>query len=129
MEAFTQGKLAAEGVLSEANGNRSRDTITIVSGAGVIEPMTVLGLYTSGANVGKYGPAPAAAASTDVGNQVALAINLYRVDATSADAPAVTLTRDCEVIGANLTYEATVNDATKKTAKVAQLAAVGIIVR
>lgn len=129
MEAFTQGKLAAEGILSEANGNRSRDTITIVSGAGVIEPMTVLGLYTSGENAGKYGPAPADAASTDEGNQVAKAVNLCRVDATSADAPAAALTRDCEVIGANLTYEATVNDATKKAAKAAQLAAVGIIVR
>lgn len=129
MQSFTQGKLAAEGVLSEANGNRSRDEITIVSGAGVIAPMTVLGRYTSGPNAGKYGPAPAAAGDPDVGNQTACAINLYRVDATSADVNVAALTRDCEVIGTYLTYEATVNDAPKKTAKVAQLAAVGVIVR
>ncbi len=91
--------------------------------------MTVLGLYTSGANAGKYGPAPAAAADPDAGNQTARAINLYRVDATDADVKVAALTRNCEVIGANLTYEGTVDTAPEKTAKAAQLAAVGIIVR
>lgn len=129
MPVFTEGKHACEGVLSEASGNRSRDEITVASGSGVIEPMTVLGLYTSGPNAGKYGPAPAAAADPDVGNQTARAINLYRVDATDADVKVAALTRDCEVIGANLTHEATVNTAPEITAKAAELAAVGIIVR
>lgn len=129
MEVFTQGKAAVAGLLSEASGTRSREEITIVSGAGVIEPMTVLGLYTSGANAGKYAPSPVAAADPDVGNQTAKAVNLYRVDATDADAKAVVLARDCEVIGSNLSYEATVDTAPEKAAKAVQLAAVGIIVR
>ena len=129
MTVFTEGKHACEGVLSEATGNRSRDEITIPAGTGVVEAMTVLGAYTSGDDAGTYAPAPAAAADPDVGNQTAKAINLYRVDATEEDVRVAALTRDCEVIGANLTYEATVNTAPEKTAKAAQLAAVGIIVR
>ncbi|MEY4953493.1 MAG: hypothetical protein RL299_1917 [Pseudomonadota bacterium] len=129
MPVLTEGKHACEGVLSEASGNRSRDEITVASGSGVIAAMTVLGLYTSGANAGKYGPSPAAAADPDVGNQAAKAVCLYGVDATAADVKVAALTRDCEVIGGFLTYEATVDTAPEITAKAAQLAAVGIIVR
>ena len=37
--------------------------------------------------------------------------------------------RDAEVIGEDLVFDASVNDATKRNAKIAELAAVGIIVR
>ena len=63
------------------------------------------------------------------GQQNAVAVNLYRVDATDADAKAIVIARYSEVIGAHLTFEATVDDAAKKAAKAVQLASAGIIVR
>ena len=46
MSVKTEGRHAGEFLMSEAAGNRSRDTITIPSGTGVIVPGTVLGLVT-----------------------------------------------------------------------------------
>lgn len=64
------------------------------------------------------------------GSNIGAGILLAEVDATSADADGVALVRGpCEVNGNQLTYDANVDDATKKAAKVTQLAAVGIIVR
>lgn len=123
MAALTEGRYAAEFVLSEASGSRSRDNITIVSGAGVVAAGTVLGKITAS---GKYKP------STDTGSdggQTAIAISLYKVDATSADVAVAAITRDAEVNRNILTYDSTVSDDTKKSAKHTQLAAVGIIVR
>jgi hypothetical protein len=129
MTVFNEGRHPGEFLLTEANGQRSRENITIASGSGIIAPGTVLGKFTSGANEGKYGPAPAAAADPDVGNQTAVAVALYGCDATSADANIAAVARDAEVNGKTLTYASTVNDDAKKAAKIAQLAAVGIIVR
>ena len=215
--ALTETRHAAEFVLSEASGNRSRDAITIVSGAGIvragtvvgkialgaatpaavagntgngtlasatvgagakagvyravcIEPATDLGKFviedpdgitvgvatvgtqfvgggltftiadgstdfasgdaftlTVAAGSGKYTPAPATAAAD--GSNVALAVTLYEVDAAAADRKVAAIVRDAEVNGTILSYEATVDDATKKGVKHSQLAAVGIIIR
>lgn len=76
---------------------------------------------TVAAGSGKY----VAAAVGDIGNGILWAA----VDATSADAPAVAVTRSAEVAAAHLSYHSTVDDANKKATKAAQLAAVGIIVR
>lgn len=224
MTTLTEGRHAAEFVMSEASRSRSRDTITILSGAGVVKAGTVLGLIAAavaagsavaaadagntgngvltmdattpvlagakagvyravciepGANVGtfavfdpdgveigrhvvagaafatqikftiadgatdfvagdafsitvaagslKYVPAPHAEQADD--SDTPRAINLYEVDATSADVKVAAITRDAEVNGKLLTYEATVDDADKKAAKNAGLAALGIIVR
>lgn len=129
MTVFTEGKHPAEFLLSEAAGSRSRGVATILSGSGIIAPGTVLGKFTSGANAGKYNPAPAAADDPDVGNQTAVAIALYGCDATSADQKIAIIERDAEVNVNILTYAASVDDAPKRTAKATQLAAVGIIVR
>ena len=129
MDALTEGRYAGEGLLSEAEFGRSREAVTIASGAGVIKPGTVLGKYTSGANSGKYAPAPAAAADPDVGNQVAVAIALYGCDATSADQKIAVIARDAQWNGNTLTYEASVDTDNEKAAKAVQLAAVGIVVR
>lgn len=215
--ALTEGRHAAEFVLSEASGSRSRESITIVSGAGVvvagtvlgkiavgtatpaavagntsgsgtiasvavgagakvgvyrvvcIEPATNLGKFTvedpdgitvgvatvatefvgggltftitdatdfvSGdaftitvaAGSGKYTPAPYAAVAN--GSNVAVAISLYTVDATSADVAVSAIVRSAEVNGNILTYESTNDDATKKGTKNTMLASLGIIVR
>jgi hypothetical protein len=129
MTVLNEGRHPGEFLMSEANRQRSRDNITIASGSGVIAPGTVLGKFTSGANAGKYSPAPNAAADPNVGNQTAVAVALYGCDATSADADIAAVARDAEVNGKTLTYAPSVDDNTKKAAKNAQLAAVGIIVR
>jgi hypothetical protein len=123
MAVLTETRHAGEFVLSEGNGNISRDSITIVSGAGVVRAGTVLGKITAS---GKYTPSPATGAD---GSQVAVAVNLYEVDATSADVAVAAIMRDAEVNVNTLTYAASVDDNTKKAAKATQLAAVNIIVR
>lgn len=123
MTVFNEGRGAGEFLLSEANGNRSRDVVTVASGAGVIAPGTVLGKLTTG---GKYTPSPATGSD---GSQTGVAVALYGCDATSADQKLVVIARDAEVNVNLLAYASSVDDATKRAAKATQLAAVGIIVR
>ena len=110
-------------VMSEANGQRSRGTVTVASGAGPIEPGTVLGKITAS---GKY---IASAAGASDGSQTAVAIALYGCDATAADAPVAAIVRHAEVNAALLIYHADRDQAAEKTAANGALAAVGIIVR
>lgn len=123
---FTEGRHATEGLLSEANFHRSRDNIVIASGAGVIVPGTVLGKIAAS---GKYVPSADAEVIGEEGAETAVAIALYGCDATSADQKIAAITRDAEWNGHTLTFDASVNDATKKATKAAQLAAQGIIAR
>ncbi|MAU95429.1 MAG: head decoration protein [Fulvimarina sp.] len=123
MVTFTEGRHACEGLLSEANFHRSRDNITVVSGAGILAPGTVLAKITAS---GKY---KASTATGSDGGQTANAILLYPVDATAADVQVAAITRDAEWNVHTLSYDSTVDDDTKKAAKHVQLAAVGIIVR
>jgi hypothetical protein len=126
MTTFTEGRHPTEGLLSEANYHRSRDNIVIASGAGVIVPGTVLGRVTAS---GKYLPSTNALVEGDEGAETGVAIALYGCDATSADQRISAITRDAEWNGHTLTFEATVNDATKRATKLSQLAAKGIIAR
>lgn len=126
MTVFTEGKRATEGVLSEDQNGLSRDEITIASGAGVIAPLTVLGKITAS---GKYIPSPAAEVVGSEGAEVAVAVNLYGVDATDADVKVAAITRLAALNGNYLTYDASRNlDAEKLAARV-DLAAEHIIVR
>ena len=123
MTILTEGKHAASFILSEASGMRSRDTITIVSGAGVVLAGTVLGKITAS---GKYTPSTVAAAD---GSQTAAAVNIYEVDATSADVEVAGITRDAEVNKNELTFAADADTAPEQAAKLVSLATVGIIAR
>lgn len=123
MTVFTEGRKPAEGILSEANGQRSRENVVIAAGSGVIAPMTVLGKVNAS---GKF--IPSAIGATD-GSEIAVAIAIYGCDATAADQKVAALGRDAEVRGSALTYHSTVDTAPERAAKAAQLAAVGIIVR
>lgn len=69
------------------------------------------------------------AAAVSDGSQTAVAITLYGVDATSADATVTVLARTAEVNGAELVRAASINTPTLVAAQNAQLAAVGIVVR
>lgn len=123
MPVLNEGRYPGEFLLSEANGERSRDAITVASGAGVVAAGAVLGRVTAS---GKYVLSPDTGAD---GSQTAVAVALYGCDATSADQKIAAILRDAEVNVNVLTYAASVNDATKRGTKATQLATVGIIVR
>lgn len=123
MAVKTEGARAESCVLSEANGTRSRDVVTILADSGVITPGTVLGKITAS---GKYKPATATGSD---GAQTAAAVALTGVDSTGADGTVVALVRDAEVIKPELSYHSSVDDQAKKDAKNVQLAGVGILAR
>ncbi|MEP3049424.1 MAG: head decoration protein [Roseibium sp.] len=113
-------------VLTEANGNRSRDTVTILSGEGKLEPGTVLGMVTASE---KYVVSPNASVGGKEGAEAATAVLAYGVDATSADVEAIVVSDDAEVKSPMLIYDASVDDAAKTSAKQTQLRSVGIKAR
>lgn len=123
MTVLNEGRHPGEFLLTEANGQRSRENITVASGAGVIAPGTVLGKVTAS---GKYLASAVGAAD---GSETAVAIALYGCDATSADAQIAAIVRDAEVNANTLSYHADRDQAAEKAAANADLAAAGIIVR
>lgn len=120
---FLEPRHPGEFLLSEAEGQRSRESVTVASGAGIIAPGTVLGRVTAS---GFFVPSPAT--GTD-GSQTAVAIALYGCDATSAAQRIAVIQRDAEVMADSLVYAASVTDAPGRAAKATQLAVNGIIVR
>ena len=107
----------------EVNPNYTRETITLLAGlpypvGSVLGKITVNGKYTLSTNTG-----------TD-GAETAVAVLLYAVDATLADATGIVLARGPAIVSrAGLAYDASVDDGSKITAKLSQLAAAGIIAR
>lgn len=126
METKIEGPRNLAFVLSEGNGKISREVVTIKSGAGKLEPGTVLGALTTG---GKYIPSPNAEVEGSEGAETASAVLAYAVDATSADQEAVVIRRHAEVKEPMLIFHTSVDNANKVAAKVAQLAASTIIAR
>jgi hypothetical protein len=126
MAALTEGRHPGEFILSEASGSRSRDSITIKTGAGVVKAGTVVGKITAD---GKYWPSHDGIDTGEEGAETAVAVTIYEVDATDADQAVAAITRDAEVNGKVLEYASTVTTDPEKAAKHAELSAVGIIVR
>lgn len=122
MVAKTDHLGAGAFIKSEANGDLSRETVTIASGNGKLLAGTVLGKITAS---GKYKPYDNDAAD---GTQTAAAILVYDVDATSADVAAVVIVRLAEVWTSRLQWAASVLLAEKAPAYV-ELAAANVIVR
>ena len=107
----------------EVNPNYTREVITLQLGLSY-PAGSVLGRITAS---GKYTLSPATGAD---GSQTAVAVLLYPVNATLADAVGIIVTRGPAIVSrAALAYEATVNDAAKIATKITQLGAVGIIAR
>lgn len=119
----TERKYREEAVLSEANGHRSRETITVVSGQNLVAG-TVIGKITAS---GKYAVADNVTPASD-GSQTAAGVLLEDADASGGDVAAVALLRDAEVKGPCLTYMAGAS-AGNKTSLNGHLATAGIIVR
>ena len=127
MTTLTEGRHPGEAILSEATKSRSRDNIIIPSGTGIVAAGTVLGEIT--ASPGEYAPSPHAEEAGIEGAETASAMNIHAVDATDRDVAVAAITRDAELNGSCLEFEATVDDDAKKATKSDQLAAAGIIVR
>lgn len=119
MTELTQAKRDADFIISEAQGKRSRETITIASGNGVIAPGTVLGLKGDG----EYAPSTIAVGT---GEETAVAINIYGGDTTSASITVAAITDDAEVNVNQLIYAADVDLDAEKITKQTELRAVGI---
>lgn len=113
-------------ILSEANGNLSREVVTIASGAGKLNPGAVLGKITAS---DKYIHSPHAVVVGSEGAESAECVLAYAVDATLNDVEAVVTARSAEVKEPQLNFHASVDDAAKAAAKHSQLAAFDIITR
>ena len=123
MTVLLETRHPGEFLLSEANGQRSRETITLASGAGILAAGTVLGKVTAS---GKY---VASAVGASDGSQVPAAVNLYGADASFADVAVAAIVRDAELNGKCLTYHADRDQPAEKAAANAALSGLGIIVR
>lgn len=123
MTVFTEGRHAAEFILSEGDGSYSRDNIVMEADNGIVAAGTVLGKVTAS---GKFKPSAIGAAD---GSEVAAAINIYEVDTTGADVNTAAMSRHCEVNGNIITYAPDRDQQAEKDAADAELAAAGIIVR
>lgn len=121
MTTLTELTHAGGFIISEANGNRSRDNVTILSGQD-LEAGAVLGKKTSG---GKY---VAYDSNAGTGEQTAIAILIAKCDATAGDTEAAVISGDAEVNGNELVYQ-TSSPAQDESGAATDLASVGIKVR
>ena len=123
MTTLTEGKHAGGFLVWEVLRDYTRETISVASGAGKLEPGTVLGKITTG---GKYtGLAPAATN----GSQNAAGILWAGVDASAADAPGVVVLRGPALVNQHeLVWPDGATEA-QITAATTALAALGIILR
>ena len=123
MPVLTEPPSMGDVLKYEVNPNYTREVIPLQLGLSY-PAGSVLGRITAS---GKYTLSPATGAD---GSQTAVAVLIYPVNATLADAVGIVVTRGPAIVSrAALAYEATVNDAAKIAAKITQLAAVGIIAR
>lgn len=121
MTAQTLGPRDGNAIRSSFGGY-SLDEIVIVSGAGVVEPNTVLGKITAS---GKY---QASDANATDGSEDPVGVLFNGVDATSADANAVMVSRMAELETDLLVWDSG-NDSTDITNGLAALKALGLIPR
>ena len=123
MSILTETNHAGGFLVWEVLRDYTRETVTIASGAGKLEPGTVLGKITTG---GKYtGLAPAATN----GSQNAAGILWAGVDASAADAPGVVVLRGPAIVNRHeIVWPEGATDA-QITAATTALAALGIILR
>lgn len=123
MPVLTQPPTMGDVLKYELNPNFTRETVTLLAGTNY-RVGAVLGRITASGKMKL-----STAAGTD-GAQNAAAMLLDDVDATSADANAVVILRGPAIVSkAALVFDASVDDATKRAAKHAQLTALGIIPR
>lgn len=123
MTTLTEGKHAGGFLVWEVLRDYTRETVTLVSGAGKLAPGTVLGRITTG---GKYTILTPGASN---GSQNAAGILWGPVNATDADAPGVVILRGPAIVNRHeIIWPEGASEAQITTATTA-LAALGIILR
>jgi len=125
MATYTEPVRPLEFLISEANGQLSREKVTLLAAQGDLLPGMVLAKITAS---GKYVPYDDDANGTTPGIGVAAGILCYPAPNNAADQSVTIIARNSEVKNALLQWEAS-NDSTEKAAAVVDLAAVNIIVR
>lgn len=120
MTELTEGRHTGEYIVSEANGDRAREHVTIVLGQN-LQPGDVVGKITASGKYAIYNNA-----QTN-GTEVAAGILYAAVDATAADKAGVISARDCTVNADELGWNAQAQPAID--AGITDLKALGIIVR
>lgn len=123
MPVLTEPPSMGDVLKYEVNPNYTREVVTLL--AGLPYPVgAVLGRITLS---GKHTFSPHAGAD---GSETAAGVLLYAVDATLADAVGILLVRGPAIVSrAALAYDGSVDDGAKISAKLTQLAALGIIAR
>lgn len=125
MATYTEPQLPLEFLLSEANGQRSREQVTLTASQGALPAGMVMARVTA---TGNYVPYDDDANAGTPGSGVALGILAYPAENSASTQQVTIIARDAEVKTAALRWEAS-NDGTEQTAGIADLAAVGIIAR
>ncbi len=123
MTMLTEGKHAGGFLVWEVLRDYTRETVTIASGAGKLEPGTVLGKITTG---GKYTTLAPAATN---GSQNAAGILWDKVDASAADAPGVVMLRGPAIVNRHEIIWPEGATEAQITAATTALATIGIILR
>lgn len=121
MATLTETRHAGEFIISEANGHRSREAVTIAAGNN-LQAGHVVGKLSAG-GYAEYNPANTAGEAKKVAG-----ILLAPASAADAALAGVILARDCEVTTADLTFFAGASEGQIETAAAA-LAEQGIILR
>lgn len=116
----TQGTQDFEGLLSEANGKRSRD-VGVITG-GNYPSGTVLGKVTASKKLTELDP------SASDGSEQAFGVLAANVDASTADKTGVVFVRDTEWSESLMAFNSALTAAEIETAK-EELAAKGILAR
>ena len=123
MTMLTEGKHAGGFLVWEVLRDYTRDTVTIASGVGKLEPGTVLGKITTG---GKFTVLAPAATN---GSQNAAGILWDAVDASTADAAAVVVLRGPAIVNRHEIIWPDGATEAQITAATTALATIGIILR
>lgn len=120
MAILEEGYRDLEFVVSEANGFRSRKTVTVDASGAALEPGTLLGQVTASGDFVRHDP------GADTGEETVAGILAYAIGEEEAERTIIA--RDAEVNRAHLTYSDGA-DQTARDAADAALADLGIIVR
>ena len=121
MTVLTEGTHAGEFIVSEANGKRSREAITVLSGE-TLEAGHIVGIETASGKYKEWNPG-----NTD-GSETAAGVLFEAVDASAADADGVAVVRDAEINRGEVVYFTGATPAHHDIAAT-QLATMGIIAR
>lgn len=121
MTTYTEPARPLEFLISEANGQLSREQVTIASGTAALVAGRVLGKITASQKYKAYDN------TASDGSEVAAGVLAYDVDASAADKTVTAIVRLAEVKAGALGWGA--NDATGITAGTADLKAALVLTR